>query len=231
MRRIARWAWHLLPLPFRGGLYKRFHLSVLAFHRLVDDIFDKRYNVSTSKVLKYTEGETYDDPLTNDDPADYIPSAYLPLRKIISRFKPSPDDVVFDMGCGLGRSLFVFANAGVRQAIGVEFNKVLHQGYEKNIDSFTGPPGRCVAVHGDASKVNIDDATVIYMYNPFGAGTMRALARSIEDSLSRRKRRLSIIYWHPLCVDELQGLPGFRIVNRFVTKRKPVLFIEVGEGT
>ena len=224
----AKFFWHQLPLPVRGSTYKWFHLRVLAFHRFIDSLFDQKYGVRTSEVFVY-DGHLSDmEKLNAVDPCDYIPSAYLSLFRIRREYGSMQGEVIYDLGSGLGRSLFVFSKANAKRVIGVEFNNVLCQGLSKNIETFKGPRENCAALNEDASKINIDDASIIYMYNPFGLETMKLLSESIAKSLISRPRRLSIIYWHPLHVDALMNLQNFKVLKKFVTKRKPVLFINVG---
>lgn len=225
---IAKFFWHQLPLPVRGSTYKWFHLRILSFHRFIDAILDKFYGVNTSDVLRYDGPISDMEKLNAVDPCDYIPSAYLSLFRIRREYGPMQDDIIYDLGSGLGRSLFVFSKANAKKVIGVEFNNVLYQKLSRNIETFKGPRENCIALNKDASKINIDDASIIYMYNPFGLETMRLLSENISRSLISSPRKLSIIYWHPLHVEALMNLENFKIVKKFVTKRKPVLFITVG---
>lgn len=48
------------------------------------------------------------------------------------------------------------------------------------------------------------DTTVVFMFHPFGAGTLREVIGQIDDALSRRPRRLRVVYFNPVFDEVLQ---------------------------
>lgn len=228
MTGFARRLWHFLPQSFRTSLVRVYIRFFLRLHALIDTVLDFKYGVRTSAILAYDKNKQAEAGLANADPFSYIPSPYLPLFRIVSRFKPSRTDVVFDLGCGRGRSLFVFANSGVTKVVGIEFEKSLYGSLEENLRSFRGRRNIEI-VNDDVLNCDMDEATVVYMFNPFGGDTMRDLTGRLEDSLKRKPRKLSIIYWRPLFLDELKGLSGFRIVTQFTQRNHAVVFAEAGQ--
>ena len=56
----------------------------------------------------------------HDDSARYEVPDYFFMRKVLQVLSPAPEDVVFDLGCGLGRFLCLAARRKVRKCVGVE---------------------------------------------------------------------------------------------------------------
>lgn len=138
---------------------------------------------------------------TEDSPgfrAAYVPTRY---RRIIAGFRHvglGPDDVVVDLGCGLGRPVYAAAWLGARRSIGVEMDGPL---VEKARHSHRGSRLRdrdIEFVCAPAETYPLDDATIIFMFNPFGRGIMQGVRQQLDAALARRPRRLRIAYENPL---------------------------------
>lgn len=92
----------------------------------------------------------------------------------------------FDLGCGKGKALLVYAmqyGPRVRQtAVGIDYDRGLCEIAEKNILRLGPGPSR-VAVHCD-SALNIEnyikaEILIVYLYNPFQGDTLRATLNRI----------------------------------------------------
>ena len=65
-------------------------------------------------------------------------------------------------------------------------------------------------MEGLAEETDYDEATAVYMFHPFGAVTLRAVMKRIEETLSEHSRRVRLAYVNPvhegvLRVDEEQA--------------------------
>lgn len=181
-----------------------------AFHatmRAADCAFDWRYGVDTSLERRYDEataaGTRHGDPETN------MPSYYLRLWALRRFLAPTPDDVLVDLGCGCGRALFVFARAGVR-CRGVEFDPAACRLARANAAAFAGRGVPIEIVRTDAAGYGFADETLVFLFNPFGRATLRAVLENLRASLSVRPRRVRLGYYHPVHVDLLDAVPWLR---------------------
>jgi len=135
---------------------------------------------------------------TNADPVAYEPVDYLLLRRYMRPVKLASDDVVYDIGCGMGRMLCLFARRPVRQVVGIEYDGRLAEMARQNVGAMRGRKSPIEVRHGDAIEADYDAATVIWMFNPFGPQTMNLVLDRIGESLMRVPRRVQVAYINPL---------------------------------
>lgn len=139
----------------------------------------------------------------------YSPTPYLRAKNAFTKAGLGADDVVLDLGCGLGRIVFLAAHMGARRARGVDLNADL-----------VGRAGEMAArarIDGDrvsfettpAEEAEVDDVTLVYMFHPFGAGTLQKVVTRLEQSLSRSPRSLRIIYENPVYDEVLETSASF----------------------
>jgi SAM-dependent methyltransferase len=118
-------------------------------------------------------------------------SDYRVLREVFeSRVRPG--DTLVDVGCGRGRVLAYWERAfpGTRR-VGIELDPRLASATAR---TFAGP--RCQVIAGDALNVLPDDATFIFMFNPFGADQVEALRLQLETRPPKQPT-LRIVYLNP----------------------------------
>ena len=140
----------------------------------------------------------------------YGAASYRSLRRVFDAIELKPDDVIVDIGCGFGRPLFFAVDQyKVRQAYGIEANANFAQTMRSNITKFRGNKEVITVVETYAQEYDYRHATVIYLYNPFGAETMIEVLEKIYQSLTRYPRPLIIAYLNPIeraCFDNCQWL-------------------------
>jgi len=115
-----------------------------------------------------------------------------------------PSEYTFiDLGCGKGNVLLLAAQSGFRSIIGVEVDPVLASIARRNLERFAS--GRHLAsdpqvLESDAVQFEFPPSrSVLYLYNPFGEDTMRAVVQNLENSLARVPREIVVIYYGPVC--------------------------------
>jgi SAM-dependent methyltransferase len=119
----------------------------------------------------------------------YVPTADEVINKMFEMAKVNKNDVIFDLGCGDGRILFMAAKKFGSRGIGVELNP------ERIVDAMDQAKkydvGTLVEIrYGDALKVkDIGDASVVVLY----------MFPEFMD------------LWRPIALDKLK--PGTRIVS------------------
>jgi hypothetical protein len=120
---------------------------------------------------------------------------------LIGRFlKPlhlTQHDVLFDIGCGMGRLLCVAARCRIAGCVGIEIEEWLVAKARANAASLRPPKAPIEIRHGDAVTADYSGGTVYCMFNPFGAATLQAVLKRIEHSLQSNPRTIRIGYNHP----------------------------------
>lgn len=136
-------------------------------------------------------GSAHDDSFWYESKSYYLNWLYLrPLGL-------KPDDVVYDIGCGAGRLLFVAALHGVKRCVGVELSKGLSELARTNASNLRLPHPPIEIRQGDASRENYADGTAFLFCNPFGAMTLHTVLEQIRASLQTNPRKIQLMYIHP----------------------------------
>lgn len=146
----------------------------------------------------------------------YHASGWTYLRRALGRHEVSRDDVFLDLGAGKGRVLLQAAcGYRFRRVIGVEISERLSEVARANVNRSRRPlRSEVEVVTADAASYEIpDDVTVIYLYYPFVGETFQSVTRQITASLTRRPRRVRVIYALPFLEDQLLATGMFRRVR------------------
>ncbi len=133
----------------------------------------------------------------------YQPVPYASFDAAMRHVSIRPgEDVFVDYGCGMGRAVVLAATRRFRRVIGVERSDALSRIARDNIRRASSKL-RCadVAIEtADARSYEVpDDATHIFLFNPFDEPIVLAVLAKIRESLDAHPRRLSIIYALPKC--------------------------------
>jgi SAM-dependent methyltransferase len=182
---------------FKSVLRERSPGEILAglSHRLSDEFQERRLGIRTRGFLSGSElGH-----VTSEFGA-YLAAPYAALWWGLDRIPVTQDgDAFLDIGSGMGRVIVVAGTRRFRRVIGVEISPGLAERARENIASagkrLRSPVDILVA---DACEYQVpDDITVVHLFNPFGGSILTRVVQNIRDSLTRRPRRLSIIYGNP----------------------------------
>lgn len=148
-------------------------------------------------------------PSDPDFQVHYVPTPYRKAFSILNHIGLGPDDTFADLGCGLGRVVFCANWLGVRKSIGVDINETLIAAAKDNVTR----SGRSVEdvefLAQPAQDTDFDDITAIYMFHPFGSGTMQEVMERLGDSLAKKPRNFRLAYENPVnahVVDTVNGL-------------------------
>lgn len=124
----------------------------------------------------------------------YGETFFTTLETIATAINLSERDVIYDLGCGRGRSIFWF-NAMYRcRAVGVEINPVF-VAQARKIQKRLGIDGVDFLL-ADLMDVDYDDATVLYLYGT--AFNNNAIARLIDRFATLRKGTRIVCVSYPL---------------------------------
>jgi SAM-dependent methyltransferase len=196
-------AWQRLR---RSGLRRSLQRWV---HRLLWSAVERLYGIDTSgsiagKELGHGANQFGYQPID-------CQSFVLALRRAGVRRQ----DVFIDFGCGKGRALLLAALFPFRRIIGVERSSELCDHARRN--TAAAPRWlRCrqiEVVRTDAVDYFVpDDATLLFLYNPFTSDVLESVLEHIRQSLLRRPRNLRIVYALPkMDRDRLAEIPWLEV--------------------
>ena len=111
--------------------------------------------------------------------------------------------------------MFVAAQHGFRSIIGVELDTRLAAIADNNIRAYaaTASSRDCTlsVVAGDAACYEFPSVSaVVFLFNPFGAGTLRAVVANLERSLATTPRPVVVAYFNPVHREVLDTSPTLR---------------------
>jgi SAM-dependent methyltransferase len=178
-----------------------------------DEIWDRRFGVSTFGMLPAVG--TVEDPHWQ---VHYEPTSYGDLFKMLQFVTANPGDVFLDLGCGLGRAVFAATHLGVKQAIGVEINRGLFDRCQENLKRLKKSSSNVQFHLLPAQDYMDNDATVLYLFNPFGEGTMNQVLARLGESLAARPRKVRLIYFNPLFESVLESSGFLRMMAAWPEK-------------
>ncbi len=169
---------------------------------------DKRHGIETESVDSFRFRDVC------ADATRYEAVPYWLLKRIEQVVKPCPEDVFFDIGCGKGRALAMFALCPIRKCVGVEIDPALAQVAKRNADSLKGRVAPIEIRTENAAETDYSSGTIYFMFNPFGAATLTAVLQRIRESLVQQPRKICVVYYNPLHLDVLRAELGLRVEVR-----------------
>lgn len=155
-------------------------------------IFDFLLGVSTRESA-YTDS-------TDGDNFKYESCQWLPVRRALKDLDPGASDVFVDLGSGKGKALIIGAFLPYQRIIGLEIDKELSRLSLRNIEKVRPRlrTQRVYIVTDNVLEWSIpDDASVVFMFNPFAGQTFRTAMARIFESYDRSPRNLHIVYQYP----------------------------------
>jgi SAM-dependent methyltransferase len=179
---------------------KGMHLKTRLLHP-VDEFWDRRFGVHTVGFLP--EVGAHGQP---DWRGAYVPARYRRIVAALRHVGVNSQDVMVDLGCGLGRAVFAASWLGARRAVGVEIDAPLAAQAQEN-QRHSRLKGDVSFVCASAEDYSLADTTVLFMFNPFGAGTMKTVIGKLEAEMVKRPRKLRIVYENPLQSAVLEASP------------------------
>jgi SAM-dependent methyltransferase len=170
-------------------------------------LLDRALGIDTVGVV-----ELEDLQLDDHEREAYVASGWLDLLRILPPGEVKPGDVFVDLGSGKGRVIMLASRYRFDRVIGVELSDRLNAIARRNLGR-----RRCRRVEivtADALDYEtLDDATVVYMYNPFRGATFDTVIRKLIASVDRRPRTIRLIYLNPMEHDRLMATGRFRLLR------------------
>ncbi|MEV4219656.1 class I SAM-dependent methyltransferase [Nonomuraea sp. NPDC049725] len=186
-------------------------------NRLSRLLYDRRFGVSTADFADLS-----DFGLDHPERVYYSPAHWGTLRRALPRGHVGGGDVFVDLGAGKGRmALEAASRYPFRRVIGVELSAELTEVARANLAGtrLRLRAGGVEFVNSDVLDYVIpDDATVVFLNNPFRGEIFAATMDGLIASADRRPRPITVIYFNPVEEAYLLGTGRFRHV-RTVTRR------------
>lgn len=155
--------------------------------------------------------------LHDDESIHYSATNRLLVSTVFENLEVGPEDVFVDLGCGKGRIVLAAAMHPFKRIVGVEIADelaaVARENVERNRERL-----RCqeieIVTH-DISDYSIpDDATVLYLYNPFKGEVFKKALANIVASLDRNPRPLTLVYLLPWGDEMVRESGRFDVARR-----------------
>jgi len=143
----------------------------------------------------------------NHDNFRYGTIGYRNIRKILRLLQPGPEDVFYDIGCGMGRVLCLFAREPIRKCVGIEILDPLCEIARKNAAQLRGRKAPIEIICNDVTQADLSAGTIYFMFNPFGPETLRETFESIRRSIVQTPRTVQIVYYHSKHKSAIEPLP------------------------
>jgi hypothetical protein len=160
--------------------------------RFLDTYRDKHFGIVSAQ-----RRSRHELALDSPDFEPYQALSYLDLRGLFNRLTVRPDDVFVDYGSGMGRAICVAATYPFRAVWGVEISGDLCQLAERNIQ-LAQPRFRCGQIkvlNADALEFPIPrDASIIFLFNPFGGSVLSGVMERIGESFNSSRREIRLIF-------------------------------------
>jgi len=149
-----------------------------------------------------------------DDSTAYIGYSYLKLWKYINLLKSSDEDVVFDIGCGMGRILCVCARRPVRKCIGIEMSTELAERAIRNAHQLKARKAPIEIIVADAAEADYSGGTIYCLFNPFGTKTLEVVLERIHQSVRKCPRRIRVAYFNAAFENVMESCGWLRCHKR-----------------
>jgi SAM-dependent methyltransferase len=137
---------------------------------------------------------------TGSDSWPYEGCQWPALRHALNELNPTDSDVFVDLGSGKGKALLMAGLLPYQRVVGVELDAAIAECAQRNLER-ARPRLKAAVVDSEISNAAEwpipENASTIFMFNPFFGDTFRKVASRIFDSYDRNPRRLHIVYEHP----------------------------------
>jgi SAM-dependent methyltransferase len=155
--------------------------------------WEKRLNVNTSGYVA----------ATSEWGLHYTPLPYSVIKAVIDRLELGEKDTFVDIGCGKGRVLCYAAQKRLMSVVGIEINEVLAKVAQENANNLRGRNAAIQVLAIPAEQYDYNEATSLYLYNPFDRPIMDLVFKRLTDSYQRFARPVRIAYANCLHEDVL----------------------------
>lgn len=152
---------------------------------------------------------------------------YLTLEKIFKdKYKIKASDIIVDIGCGKGRVINYILSLGLNnKLIGIEIDEDIAIKTQNRLKKYPN----ITIISGNAIEKLPSNATLLYMFNPFGADIMEKFKAILE--IIYQNKGISVIYLNPVHVNIFYNDDKWSIeeteINGYYSYRFAILQLKV----
>jgi tRNA A58 N-methylase Trm61 len=122
----------------------------------------------------------------------WVPTPWEIVGQMLALANISPEDVVYDLGCGDGRVLIsAVRDFGARRAVGYELRKDLCEACSKTAEQLT-LQDRIEVIRGDLRGADLSEASVVTLYLSTEAN--RLLLNRMQETLRPGSRVVTYLF-------------------------------------
>ena len=146
--------------------------------------------------------------LSNDRSVYHSASGGIYLDRILRTLRIPSGSRALNLGSGKGSAVCTLARFPFEEILGIELSQPLI-----DIAKANGRRLGLLNVHFvcmDAGQFrDFERFTYIYMFNPFPSAVMQEVMENLAASLASARRRLTLVYYYPVCDDVVMQLRAF----------------------
>ena len=158
-------------------------------------------------------GSSVTDEALPGDSHQFQTNSHFVIRRVIRSVRPEPSDTVVVLGCAKGRALCHFARVPVRKVVGIEISAQLAEVAKQNAGRLHKRKSPIEVRITDAAAADLSEASLIYMFNPFGENTLRRVLTKVASSHRETKKSLKIVYLNPMFSNVFLDFPFFKLTR------------------
>lgn len=121
----------------------------------------------------------------------YQPTPVRHLMELIARARITEQDVLVDLGSGLGHVPLLVGMLTGAECRGIEIDGA-YVACARECAERLGLSGRVTFAEGDARRADLSGGTVFYLYTPFTGGILRAVLDRMRDEVLNRMRNEAV---------------------------------------
>ena len=146
------------------------------------------------------------------------------LKKVLEKLNINDNDKILDIGCGKGNAILIMLKFPFSQVDGIEISQDLIVIAKSNFQKLKVTNIKLYNI--DASEFKYFDIyNYVYFFNPFHSSIMQKVLENLIDSINRKPRKVTIIYFNPECHQEIINTKVFFKISGFRYKNKDPMWI------
>jgi len=171
--------------------------------------YEKQFGINTSQFKKSNSNEFY----------HYQGASYLVLLRILPEvFKQTQEATFFDIGCGMGRALFVAEFCGYKNLIGIDLDEELVTAANLNLKNYKPKniDSKLSFIKTNALEFSYkNEPTIYFLFNPFSEAV---LEKVLEQICSTTSANTWFVYMNPKHAEVFET-KKIKLIKEFKTKR------------
>jgi len=165
------------------------------------DDFDAKYGTDTSGIVQPWNLDIPEHAVSQA--IQYATAHVTTVDELLASLDIKHEEYSFiDLGSGKGRALLLASRFPFRQIIGVELSAQLRETSHVNIARFKANWQQCTNIRAlceNATEFSFPAGNIVlYLFNPFGAETLRAVVSNLEAAIHETPARIYVIYVKPV---------------------------------